>query len=333
MRIQPGSSSFKMLCGASIAYGLTKGGYNAPEIAIEPLGLRIVRPIEEGDDLNARRLALFKPRVIGEFLSKYKGGKIPREDIALNVLMDLGVPRDRAKSVFDLIMTGAEAVGFIKEIKGNKYVDLGDTPIPPRAAESDEAEANGKGNGDGQQDEVSQVAPVVSPPARSALRSVSERDETEAGVMRRVYISHGKNKGLLALIQRLLGFSELEPVVTVDHGSVSQSVTDKVLNDMRSCGGAIIHIEAEKVVNEKGEEHSLLNENVLIEIGAAMALYGRRYIFLTKEGTKLPSNIGGLYEVRYSGASLDGDTTMKLMESIDALKKEKLPERYTVKGH
>ena len=69
MGVQPNSSQFRMLAGAAIAYGLTSGGPNAPEIAITPLGLRVVRPTAEGDDLNAKREALLKPRVIGEFLA------------------------------------------------------------------------------------------------------------------------------------------------------------------------------------------------------------------------------------------------------------------------
>jgi predicted nucleotide-binding protein len=44
-----------------------------------------------------------------------------------------------------------------------------------------------------------------------------------------------------------------------------------------------------------------INPNVLMEIGAAMALYERRFILLVRQGVKLPSNLQGLYEVRYSG--------------------------------
>jgi hypothetical protein len=42
--MQPLSSAFRMLCGASIAYGLTEGGYNSEAIALTPLGPRIVAP-------------------------------------------------------------------------------------------------------------------------------------------------------------------------------------------------------------------------------------------------------------------------------------------------
>ena len=72
-------------------------------------------------------------------------------------------------------------------------------------------------------------------------------------------------------------------------------------------------------------EQSLVNQNVLIEIGAAMALYGRRFILLVKEGVELPSNLHGLYEVRYAGDKLDGDVTIRLLKAINEMKKEPLP--------
>lgn len=64
-----------------------------------------------------------------------------------------------------------------------------------------------------------------------------------------------------------------------------------------------------------------LNPNVLIEIGAAMALYGRQFILLVRDGVKLPSNLQGLYEVRYANDSLDAEATIRLMEAINELKK------------
>ncbi len=52
------------------------------------------------------------------------------------------------------------------------------------------------------------------------------------------------------------------------------------MEDMRACGAAIIHVDADTTITDtKGEEHVLLNPNVLIEIGAAMAFYGKRALF------------------------------------------------------
>src|SRR2546430_1510877 len=54
MNVSPQSSVFKVICGASIAYGLTEGGYNAAEVSLTALGRRAVAPVREGDDQAAK---------------------------------------------------------------------------------------------------------------------------------------------------------------------------------------------------------------------------------------------------------------------------------------
>lgn len=118
-------------------------------------------------------------------------------------------------------------------------------------------------------------------------------------------------------------FGELEAVVSVEKQSVSKPVPEKVMTDMRSCGAAIIHVEDEmRLIDSDAKEHIVLNSNVLIEIGAAMGLYGKRFILLVKDGVQLPSNLQGLYEVRYQGDVLDGQATIQLLEAINAMKSE-----------
>ena len=74
----------------------------------------------------------------------------------------------------------------------------------------------------------------------------------------------------------------MEAVVAVERQSVSKPVPEKVMDDMRRAGAAIIHVDADKTIIDKdGTEHVLLNPNVLIEIGAAMAFYGRRFILFS----------------------------------------------------
>jgi predicted nucleotide-binding protein len=58
----------------------------------------------------------------------------------------------------------------------------------------------------------------------------------------------------------------------------------------------------------------------LIEIGAAMALFGDRFILLVKDGVSLPSNLQGLYRVQYSDDKLDGDATIRILKTIKDIK-------------
>ena len=319
LNMTPTSGPFRGLCGASIAYGLTEGGYNAQQISVTSLGKRIIKPLEEGDDLIAKREAVLKPRVLGEFLNKYNNSPLPRHDIAINVLEDMNVPADKTESVYELILESARAVGLLREIKKKQYVDLAGVD------QSDALETEGTEiEEDDTTEEYEAPSGDIIPPANSTQRHPPTRSAS-----RRVFITHGKNKEFIDPMKKLLGFGELVPVVSVDKQSVSKPVPEKVMDDMRGCGAAIIHVTDEmRLIDQDAKEHVVINSNVLIEIGAAMALYGRRFILLVKEGVELPSNLQGLYEVRYKGDALDGEATIKLLEAINDIKNYPLPERY-----
>lgn len=318
--MQTTNTKFRMLCGASIAYGLTTGGYNASSVSVTELARRICKPLVEGDDLIAKREAVLKPRIIREFLSKYSGSQLPRDKIAEHVLEQMKVPEDRTKQVFDMIMATADSVGFIRTIRDKKYADL----VGTRPPSSDEAPATDEETPSTML--AARAAAIPEPVPRESANVTTAVSAAVDGRMRKVFITHGKNTTFIDPIKELLAFGELIPVVSVEKQSVAQPVPDKVMNDMRGCAAAIIHVDGEqKLMDPAGGEVTTVNSNVLIEIGAAMALYGRRFILLVKDGVKLPSNLQGLYEVRYQGDALDGGTTIKLMKAINEMKNTQMP--------
>jgi predicted nucleotide-binding protein len=323
--ILPTSSSFRMLCGASIAYGLTKGGYAAETIELLPLASRILKPKKENDDILAKIEAFMSPRVVKEFLSKYDGAPIPKDTIAKNVLEEMNVPQDKLDYVHEIIMEEGQRLGIITTLKDKKYVEI------PKGIDSIKKVEN-KPDGNSVVEELSEQDPEDSKQKAQVKDEFEDikniqRSAEETGRLKRVFITHGKNRDFIDPIKKLLKFGELEAVVSVERTSVSVPVPDKVLNEMRSCGSAIIHVEGEmNLIDKDAKEHTVLNPNVLIEIGAAMALYGRRFILLVKDGAKLPSNLQGLFEVRYTGEALDGNATIRLLEAINDIKTQRLPE-------
>lgn len=66
--IDPKGSQLRVITGAAIAFGLIEGGAQATSISVTDLARRILRPKEEGGDLAAKREAVLRPRVFGEFL-------------------------------------------------------------------------------------------------------------------------------------------------------------------------------------------------------------------------------------------------------------------------
>lgn len=330
LNMDPNGSQIRALSGAAIAFGLIEGGSQASVIGITDLAKRILRPKEENEEFSAKQEAVLKPRVFGDFLSRYDGHPFPRKDIALNVVEDMGVPREKAEDVLERILTSAQSVGFIEEIKGKSYVTLqgahtvqavdGSVPID-QSIQSNHLSASIDTSPVMQPQQSSNITPLVG--TSEAVHQTPVPDDQRR---RRVFITHGKNRDLVDPIKRLLEYGELEAVISVERQSVSKPVPEKVMDDMRSSGAAIIHVDADNTVIDKdGSEHVILNPNVLIEIGAAMAFYGRRFILLVRDSVKLPSNLQGLYEVRYSGSTLDANSTIKLLEAIKDIKNHPLP--------
>ena len=317
LSMSPTSGPFRMLTGAAVAYGLTDAAAQGEVIGLTNLGRRAVAPTEEGDDRAALREAVLQPRVVRDFLQRYDTSKMPSRPIALNVLEEMGVPGEVTGRAYDMILENAKVAGFLQDINGQEYVNLDGTKggiVAPAPAGEVAAEVI---------PETPAVAPVVAaaqtlPPT---VAPVVAAPTNSIATNKRVFVSHGKNSDIVNQIKELLTFGGFEPIVSVEKESVSKPVPDKVMDDMRSCGAGIVHVGSENTyIDKDGNSVKVLNENVLIEIGGAMALYKRNFILLVEKGVTLPSNLQGLYEVRYEGDKLDYESTMKLLKAFNEFK-------------
>lgn len=308
LNLSPTSSKWRDLSGASIAYGFTSGGWNAKTIALETLGKRAVAPVEEGDNLLAIKEATQKPSILNRFFDFYSGKKFPNDTIGGNMLVDWGVPKERASEVLSLIKDNGLFANLFSEIKGSQYVELSETLLPS----IEEADEN--------------VCEQQLPP--SLLQKLDIASESPKPTLfqanssnNKVFISHGKNRQMVENLKELLKFGSFEPVVSVEQETTAISVPEKVFSDMRACCAGIIHVAEEKLLlDPDGTQYKVLNENVLIEIGAAIALYGNKIILLCHKGISLPSNLQGLYRCEYDGDKLDYDATMKLLKTFNSFK-------------
>jgi predicted nucleotide-binding protein len=307
----PKGSQFELLTGSAIAYGLTEGGSKAESIGLTDLGKRIVSPLVEGEDVAGMREAFLRPRIISDFLRRYDGSTLPTDErVGRNVLEDLGVPPQRGESTLAMIVEGAAQLGLITEVRGKQVVSL--QPVGTRLHVVPEPEPD-----ESEETDVLPAATLAAVPEMPMTPEVPLVEERN----RKVFVSHGSNRKIVEQLKGLLEFGEFEPVISVERETTSKPVPDKVMDDMRACGAGIIHVGVERVLlDADGNEHPQLNSNVLIEIGAAMQRYGRNFILLVEEGTKLPSNLQGLYEVRYEGATLDADATMRLLKAFKSFK-------------
>jgi Predicted nucleotide-binding protein containing TIR-like domain len=126
----------------------------------------------------------------------------------------------------------------------------------------------------------------------------------------RVFITHRRTNGkIVEQVKELVAFGKFAPVVARDRETAKPSPHD-MMDEMRGCDTAVIHVGGRS-------DEPRLGSDVLIEIGAAMALFGRNFILLVEDGVTLPANLQGLCECRYSGEELDMPATMTLFKAFN----------------
>ncbi|QSQ19183.1 nucleotide-binding protein [Pyxidicoccus parkwayensis] len=313
MGVSPASSTWRDLAGAAIAYNLTEGGSNASVIKLLPLGKKLVAPEAEGEDIAARREAVMKPRIVMEFFEKYRRAKFPGDVIAVNVLKSLGMPPDRASTALDILKANGRYAGIIRDTPTGAFINLDSPSIPGPSV----AMASGSSEAAGIEAIAPAAAPEETQPASASFLAANRLPPADMP-NRRVFITHGKQKAIVSQIKELLSFGSFEPIVSVERESTAIPVPEKVFEDMRGCVAGVIHVGAEgKYLDRDGGEHTKINDNVLIEIGAAMALYGKKVILLVERGVSLPSNLQGLYRCEFEGDRLDYESTMKLLKTFN----------------
>ena len=318
VKLKPSGIQFRDLLSASYKYGLTEGTEKAAQIKLTDLGRKLTQPQSTEEEKEAKRTAILLPPIFKKIFVYYNNAKLPSGEFFENTLVrEFGIPQDYKKEAVDLVNKNGKYAGIIRDVSKSPFVilDIKSEPvenIDPKAVK-EETHSDGK--------TVSSAKAEDGNTGKDTDVETEERDDN-----RRVFIAHGKNQGFIKSIKDILELGDWESVVTSERQTVSKPVPDKVMKDMRGCVAAIIHVDDEtKIIDQGGKEHIVLNPNVLIEIGAAMALYGNRFVLLVKEDITLPSNLQGLYEVRYSGDSFDGETTIKILKAVKDIKSNPLP--------
>ena len=136
----------------------------------------------------------------------------------------------------------------------------------------------------------------------------------------RVFIAHGPNMDIVEQVETMLGLADIESEVAEQEETAAIPVPEKVFSAMRRCSAGIIAVTVDESRKDGGGNYRL-NENVLIEIGAAFVLYDRRVVLLWDKRLPVPSNVQGLYRCEFEGDELSWSAGMKLMKAIQDFKK------------
>ncbi len=305
INVQPTTGTFRMLTGASVAYGLTEGTAYAEKIALTPLGRRIVAPTEDGDDVTATREAFLKPRITQAFLTKYDGSPLPTDQIAKNVLATMGLPRDRGDEALKVIYQTANRLGMIVDINGKRYVKL-----QGAASRRIVKPQNGSTGDNGHEPEESIETPVA------AIPPVTPRaDEPEP--LKPLFIGHGKKRGALEKLEKVLKEFNVPYKVAISEPNLGRPIPVKVKNLMAQCGSAILVFTKDELFRDAdGNEVWRPSENVVFELGAASYAYEDRVVILKEKGLEFPSGYGNVGNIEFEEDRIESKAVDLLKELI-----------------
>jgi len=297
----PSSSSWRFLTGAAVAYGLTTGGYNASSISLGQTGEKIVTPTNEGDDREGLIQAVLAPAIPKAFFEKYDRNKFPSENIAKNVLCQLGVPRERADEAFKIVMDNSKLANILTEVNGSQYIQL-------------KSQKNQKTSGNGTEEKTVEAETI--PPIAESVTTVPPADKnTEDKKSKPIFIVHGKDKEPLNQMKQILDQFKIPYRVAIDEAHGGRPISAKVRDLMNQCGSAIIVFSSDGEAQDP-ERGIVANLNVVFELGAASVLYGDKIIIFKENGLKLPSDFSDLGHISFDKGHLDGRALDLLKELI-----------------
>jgi hypothetical protein len=166
--------------------------------------------------------------------------------------------------------------GIIRVTPTGPFVNLDSPGIPPPASTTALYEGHDNVSAERPADHTEATATEPSPVQTTTAPIVDAKAN-------KVFITHGKQKAIVAQIKELLAFGHFDPVVSVERESTAIPVPEKVFEDMRSCGAGVIHVGAEgKYLDPSGNEHTKINDNVLIEIVRLWHYTGKRSFFSSR---------------------------------------------------
>jgi hypothetical protein len=129
----------------------------------------------------------------------------------------------------------------------------------------------------------------------------------------RVFITCRAGAKILEQVKELVAFGQFEPIVFRRDETAPVPLLESLMEQMRGCDTAIVEVDA-NVLPREAEPR--IQANALIEIGAAMALYGRNFVLLVEDSVVLPSNLQGLCECRYRGDELNIPGMIELLRAF-----------------
>jgi len=312
--IKPASTNFRYLLSSSRSYGLTEGTEKAVEVSLTPLGREAIST-DAAVRRNALQRAATTPDVFKRFFERFNGNKLPSPDMMAKLLIaDFDVSPEFSEECADLIRQNGELVGIIRNISGSRHVMLGQHEDLPQEIDEPVQQLDGLGP-DAWADADEPDLPLTG--STEIVDLPQQRQELSPIGPKPIFVGHGKKKGPLEKLEKLLAGFQIPFKVAVGEPNLGRPIPIKVKEIMDECGSAIlIFTQDELFLDEDGNKVWRPSENVVHELGAASYAYGDRIVIFKEAGLKLASNFQSIGYIEFDENGIEAKTMELLQELI-----------------
>lgn len=316
----PSSSEFKRLLSSSRAYGLTTGTEKADYVVPTELGLKIVKPLQPEEALQAKVRACLNVELIGKLWRQFNKQKLPDAKFLKNTLeRTYGLSAEHAEEFAELLTENAKYCGVLQDISGAKYIRMDEPSLAAASGASPSApQQEVEEDVEEQAPETGAVTQFTPPPGYAPPPPAVEKKP-------KLFLAHGKNTKPLEDLKKILDGFGIQYVVAVDEPHAGRPISAKVAQLMNECTAGIFVFTKDELFFRKQkngdmEETWRPSENVVYELGAAGILWERKIIILKEDGVNFPSDFSDLGYIPFA----DGEISAKAMHIMQELIKFKL---------
>jgi predicted nucleotide-binding protein len=312
----PSSSEYKRLLSSSRAYGLTTGTEKADYVVPTELGLKIVKPLNPEEALQAKVQACLNVELIGKLWRQFNKSKVPDAKFLKNTLeRTYDLDAQQAEEFTTLAIENAKFCGVLQDISGAKYIRLDE---PSLAAATGNSSSQTPANDVEEEEAAPGTVTQFTPPAPTPPAPAAEKKP-------KLFLAHGKNTKPLEELKKILDGFGIQYVVAVDEPHAGRPISAKVAQLMNECTAGIFVFTKDELFYRKQksgemEETWRPSENVIYELGAAGILWERKIIILKEDGVNFPSDFSDLGYISFA----DGEIGAKAMHIMQELIKFKL---------
>jgi len=301
--LSPNSSGFVKLLASSHRYGLTEGSLPTKVISLTPLGMSIVAPTADTDVNSSYKKALLHNHLFEKVYSQFDGKPLPRIEVLKNTLIrstdtgGYGIAREDADAFIEIFMKNIEDFGLSQDINSIQYLrldKLGVENTPTTIDEIENVEID---------EHLEQGEPVPQPAPQQE-------------VSKYIFVGHGKNTKPLEQLKGILDQFEVPYKVAIDEPHEGRPISEKVSDIMRECSSAIfIFTKDEETQDTEGNTVFRPSDNVVYELGAASALYGKKIVIFKENEVSFGSDFKDLGYISFDTDQLEAKT-MELMKEL-----------------